>query len=122
MKSSIICVLLACPVLVAPIRLEAGSVSTESDVKRAFEQYTGMHLAFDRADLPDGRYFETMPPLSKGEQLRAARIALKESKKYPAGYLKSIGLKCIGIFRECASTKGDGYRPYDSTLQGYRYY
>jgi S1-C subfamily serine protease len=122
MKLSIVSVLLACAVVSAPIGLDAGSVTAESDLKRAFEQYTGIHLAFDRTNLPEGRYYDAMPPLSKGEQLRAARIALQESKKYPAGYLKSIGLKCIGIFRECASAKGDGFRPYDSALHGYRYY
>jgi S1-C subfamily serine protease len=122
MKSTIISVLLACAVLAAPIGLDAGAVTAESDLKRAFEQRTGIQLAFDRAELPAGGYFETMPPLGKVEQLRAARIAFNEANKYPAGYLKSVGLKCIGIFRGCVSTKGDGYRRYDSALQGFRYY
>src|SRR5262249_14201205 len=32
------------------------------------------------------------------------------------------GLKSIGIFDSCVSKQGDGFRPFDKKLQGYRYY
>jgi S1-C subfamily serine protease len=122
MKAIIISVLLACAVVAAPLSSQSRAISEQADLQSAFERLTGVQLVFERADLPDGQYLEIMLPLSAIERVRAARIAIDEAKKYPAGHLKAIGLKYIGIFRGCASTKSDGYRPYDPTLQGYRYY
>jgi S1-C subfamily serine protease len=122
MNSITFAILLACAVVAGPVRPQARAANSQADLKRVFEQYTGVQLVFDRADLPPGQYYDIMPRLTDSEQLRAARIAITEAKKYPAGYLKGIGLKYIGIFRACAAKEGDGYRLYDPTLQGYRYY
>src|SRR5947199_7467277 len=102
MKAIIISVLLFCSIVAAPSGLQTSAVNAKPDLKQVFEQYTGVQLVFNRANLPEGRYYEILPPLSEGEQIRAAQIALREAKKYPAGYPKGIGLKCIGIFRSCA--------------------
>src|SRR4051812_17896508 len=122
MNSITFAILLACAVVAGPVRPQARAANSQADLKRVFEQYTGVQLVFDRAELPPGQYFDIMPRLTDSEQLRAARIAITEAKKYPAGYIKGIGLKYIGIFSGCAAKEGDGYRPYDPTLQGYRYY
>lgn len=87
-----------------------------------FQRQTGARLVFDPADLPAGRYHDIMPSLSPAGQEQAARIAVRELQKLPPGYLKAIGLKAVGIFAACASREGDGYRPYDDKLKGYRYY
>lgn len=89
---------------------------------REVEDHTGGRLVFRRSDLPPGGYHDSMPELDRDGQLRAARIVLAEVRKLPAGYFKAIGLRAVGVFRSCASREGDGFRPYDKGLGGYRYY
>jgi hypothetical protein len=89
---------------------------------REFEAHSGARLVFEAADLPPGSYFDRMPSLDGDGQLRAARVAVAEARKLPAGYLKDVGLRAVGVFAGCASSKDDGFHPYDSTLGGYRYF
>jgi S1-C subfamily serine protease len=87
-----------------------------------FERHTGARLVFQASQLPQGSYHDIMPTLSAERQLAAARLAVAELHKLPQGYLQAIGLKAIGIFDRCVSSWGDGFRPYDAKLGGYRYY
>jgi hypothetical protein len=91
-------------------------------LRGAFEQYSGARLVFDANELPPGQYHDVMNPLTDEEQVRAARIALHEVHKLPQGFLGAVGMKAIGIFQSCVSKSGDGFRPYDEKLKGYRYY
>ncbi len=63
-----------------------------------------------------------MPPLNEEGRLRAARIAVREIHKLPPRYLEKMGLKALGIFAACIANQGDGFRPYDEKLKGYRYF
>jgi hypothetical protein len=54
--------------------------------------------------------------------VRAGHLALREVHKLPPGFLGAVGVKAIGIFQSCVSKHGDGFRPYDEKLKGYRYY
>ncbi len=92
------------------------------ELLQAFTQQTGARLVFDPKDLPPGEYHDVMGVLTEEAKVRAATIALRETRKLPPGYLGKIGLKAIGIFEYCVSHKGDGFRPYDEKLKGYRYY
>ncbi len=104
--------------------LQADEPRTESVAlfQRAFGQYCGARLVFAVKDLPEGAYHDVMPPLDEKAQLRAARIALREVRKLPPRYLEKMGLQAVGIFAACVSNQGDGFRPYDEQLQGYRYF
>jgi len=98
------------------------AAGTLPGLQKDFEQYSGARLVFNPTELPPGHYYDRMPALTGTGQQRAAEIAFSEVRKLPPGYLGSIGLKTIGIFRACVSKQGDGFRPYDAQLQGYRYY
>jgi hypothetical protein len=100
---------------------QAQQSSTQS-LLAEFERYSGTRLVFRAADLPDDGYHDIMLPLSASGRQRAAEICLREVKKYPPGFLGSMGLQAIGVFAGCASRQGDGYRAYDEQLGGYRYY
>jgi S1-C subfamily serine protease len=89
---------------------------------REFAAYSGARLVFQSSELPRGSYHDIMVPLSTSRQRDAAEICLREVKKYPPGFLGAMRLEAIGIFAACASKQGDGYRPYDEQLGGYRYY
>jgi len=91
-------------------------------LEKAFIDYTGSRLVFAAKDLPEGTYHDRMPSLNGEGRLRAARIALREIRKLPPRYLEKMGLKAIGIFAACVSDQGDGFRPYDEQLKGYRYF
>jgi len=87
-----------------------------------FERHSGARLVFAASELPAGSYHDTMPTMTPQRQLAAARLAVAEVQKLPPGYLQAIGLKAVGIFERCVSSWGDGFRPYDTHLGGYRYY
>ncbi|HWG43132.1 MAG TPA: hypothetical protein VN688_10130 [Gemmataceae bacterium] len=93
-----------------------------AQLQKTFADYSGSRLVFAVKDLPEGAYHDLMPPLDEKSQLRAARIALVEIRKLPPRYLKKMGLKAVGIFAACISNQGDGFRPYDEQLKGYRYF
>jgi hypothetical protein len=93
-----------------------------AQLEKAFDDYSGSRLVFAVKDLPDGTYHDRMPPLSEKGRLRAARIALREIRKLPPRYLEKMGLKTVGIFAACVSNQGDGFRPYDEPLKGYRFF
>jgi len=95
---------------------------TLDDYLKAITAYTGTHVVFDSADLPNGKYYDIMTTLSAERKLKAAQLTLREFHKYPKGYLGKIGIKAIGIFNACASKRNDGYHRYDETLKGYRYF
>jgi hypothetical protein len=112
-------IILGLAVLV-PVR--AASPDPVRELQNAFEEYSGARLVFSAEDLPAGHYHDAMPSLSPNGQRRAAEIAVREIHKLPAGYLHAIGLQAVGIFQACVSLDGDGFRPYDEKLKGYRYY
>ena len=93
-----------------------------AQVQAEFEAYSGAKLVFEAEDLPRGRYHDRMPALPEGRRPAAARIALREVKKLPPGFLGGVGLRAVGVFEACVSEHGDGFRPYDDRLKGYRYY
>lgn len=104
------------------IRGEEPSQVSLAQLEKAFRDYSGARLIFVAKDLPPGTYHDRMPPLSEEGRLRAARIAVRELHKLPPRYLDKMGLKAVGIFAACVSNQGDGFRPYDEDLQGYRYF
>lgn len=110
-------VLGALPALVAGDR-----TSAISELSADFERYSGAKLVFAVADLPPGKYHDKMAELSNRRKLSAARIACREARKLPRGYLGAIGLKAVGIFENCVSFQGDGFRPFNDDLGGYRYF
>jgi hypothetical protein len=89
---------------------------------KAFGAYSGSRLVFAAGDLPEGSYHDRMPSLDEDGRLRAARIALREIRKLPPRYLEKMGLKAVGLFAACVSNQGDGFRPYDESLKGYRFF
>ncbi|HTU89439.1 MAG TPA: hypothetical protein VMF69_05020 [Gemmataceae bacterium] len=91
-------------------------------LEKAFTDYCGCRLVFAEKDLPEGIYHDRMPSLNEDGRLRAARIALREIRKLPPRYLEKAGLKAVGIFAACISNQGDGFRPYDEPLKGYRFF
>jgi hypothetical protein len=91
-------------------------------LEKAFADYSGSQLVFAAKDLPEGSYHDRMPSLNEEGRLRAARIALREIRKLPPRYLEKMGLKAVGIFAACVSNQGDGFRPYDETFKGYRFF
>lgn len=95
---------------------------TVAQAQKAFADYSGARLVFAVKDLPEGTYHDTMPSLDEKRQLRAARIALREVRKLPPRYLGKMGLQAVGVFAACASNQGDGFRPFDEQLKGYRYF
>jgi hypothetical protein len=101
---------------------EDGVKESLPQLEKAFTDYSGAYLIFASKDMPEGVYHDRMPPLNDDGRLRAARIALREIRKLPPRYLEKMGLKAIGIFASCASNQGDGFRPYDEQLKGYRYF
>jgi S1-C subfamily serine protease len=88
----------------------------------AFEARTGARLVFSEADLPAGNWFEIKRELPAARRADAARIALAEAERLPAGFLGSIGIEAIGLFDGLASSQGDGFRPWNDDLGGYRYF
>jgi hypothetical protein len=116
--------LLACLLLVAARPCHAGQPAAETleQVQAAFRAHSGAQLVFHADQLPRGSYHDRMPSLEIPRRLRAARIALREVHKLPAGYLRSAGLETVGLFAACVSEQGDGFRAYDEDLQGYRYF
>jgi S1-C subfamily serine protease len=93
-----------------------------ADLRQQFREHTGCELVFDAADLPAGSYFDKLVPLAAADRETAAEIAVREARKLPRGFHKTIGLKATGVFAACVHSKGDGYRPKDAALGGYRYY
>lgn len=94
-----------------------------SRLSTQFQQYTGVPLVFDRADLPPSdQYFDKMPSLRESARADAARVLLNESKKYPPGFLGRVGIEAVGVFSACVSAGGDGYRPFNAKLGGYKYF
>jgi hypothetical protein len=91
-------------------------------LEKAFTDYSGSFLIFAAKDMPEGVYHDRMPSLNDDGRIRAARIALREIRKLPPRYLEKMGLKAVGIFASCVSNQGDGFRPYDEQLKGYRYF
>jgi hypothetical protein len=91
-------------------------------LEKAFSDYSGSYLIFAAKDMPEGVYHDRMLSLNDDGRLRAARIALREIRKLPPRYLEKMGLKAVGIFASCVSNQGDGFRPYDEQLKGYRYF
>lgn len=106
-------------ILVRSLALAEDSIP---QLERAFHDYSGSRLVFAAKDLPEGAYHDHMPPLNEAGRLRAARIALHEIRKLPPRYLEKMGLKAVGIFAACVSNQGDGFRPYDESLKGYRFF
>ena len=91
-------------------------------LRRAFHDASGAELVFSRADLPRGGWFEQMPELDAAQRVDAARILVAEARHYPAGWLGALGLHQVGVFAGLASSDGDGFRPWDDELGGYRYF
>jgi hypothetical protein len=104
--------------------MPAGEPAKESlaQLEKAFGDYSGSQLVFTVKDLPEGTYHDRMPSLNADGQLRAARLVLQEIRKLPPRYLEKIGLRAVGIFAACISHQGDGFRPYDEALKGYRFF
>ena len=93
-----------------------------AQLQKAFHDHSGARLVFAAKELPEGTYHDVMPSLDEPGQLRAARIALREIRKLPPSYLEKMGLKAVGIFAACVSHQGDGFRSYDESLGGYRFF
>jgi hypothetical protein len=118
------------PLLVLPFPIIFVSVSAAqqpigdslTQLEKTFADYSGARIVFAAKDLPEGTYHDDMPSLNAEGRLRAARIVLREIQKLPPRYLEKMGLKAIGIFAACISRQGDGFRPYDEHLRGYRYF
>ena len=113
---------LAALVLVPMLAAAPARADDLAALSREFESWTGAALVFDRAELPTGRWFEQMPALAAKDRERAARILVAEARHYPKGWLATIGLRSVGVFAGLASDRGDGFRPWDDELGGYRYF
>lgn len=113
------------PLLLAALGVAAPANTAEPELdalRRQFDQYSGARLVFHRADLPQGRYYDILEPLTHSMKVEAATICVNEARKYPPGYFGEIGLKAVGVFAACVSKTGDGFRAYDRQLGGYRYF
>lgn len=92
------------------------------DPEAAFEALTGTALVWSRDEIPDEVLFDRTPALPVERRAAAARILLREARKYPPRFFERIHLERIGVFAACVSEHGDGFRTYDDELGGYRYY
>ncbi len=101
---------------------QAGKHDKLAEVVAAFEARTGAKLVFTEAEIPAGEWFDIKIELDAARRLDAATIALAEAKKYPTGFLGQLGLEAVAIFDGLASSEGDGYRPWNDELGGYRYF
>ncbi len=110
--------------LLAPApRADAVDLDGELDVlTAAFTARTGARLVFTSADLPAGSWYDVMNELEPARRVQAARLAIVEAHKYPAGYLGALGLRTVGVFDGLASRTTDGFRPWSDALGGYRYF
>lgn len=106
----------------APPSSKTTTRESESELRGEFARIAGAKLVFDADELPPGEYHDEMPSLAPNRRITAAKIAIAEARKLPPGFLKHIGMKCVGIFEACVSKTGDGFRPYDKDLKGYRYF
>ncbi len=86
-----------------------------------FEDWTGATLAFTRAALPPGRWYSLMRPLSGERRTQALKLAVREARRYPRGYLRAIGLKTFGLFSACGAKVNDGFHEWSEELGGYAY-
>ena len=100
----------------------SGRVDELTALRRAFAAQTGAELVFAADQLPDGTWYPRMPGLDRRQQLDAARLLVAEAGHYPRGWLGELGLRKVGVFAALVSDRGDGFRPYDPALRGYRYY
>lgn len=96
--------------------------SQTTQLAAAFREYSGAEIVFEHSALPPGVYHDLMVPLSADRHPAALKIALGEVRKLPKRFLQNVGIKAIGVFASCASRQGDGFRPYDKELKGYRYF
>lgn len=87
-----------------------------------FEEWTGSRLVFSRDDTPDEVLYATTPELNREKRRLAAEILLREAKQYPRGLFRKVGLHTIAVFAGCGDPKGDGFRPWMDSLNGYRYF
>lgn len=108
--------------LSSSLRASDPAPETLAQLQKAFSDYSAARLVFTVKELPEGSYHDVMPPLDEKARLQAARIALREARKLPPRYLGRMGLKAVGIFAACISNQGDGFRPYDEELKGYRFF
>ncbi len=111
--------------LIVSVSLVSGQEPAKESLpqlEKAFTDYSGSRLIFATKEMPEGSYHDRMPSLDDEGRLRAARIALREIRKLPPRYLEKLGLRAIGIFAACISNQGDGFRPYDDKLKGYRFF
>ena len=86
-----------------------------------FERYSGAQLVFFRENLPPGKYYDILKPLTDARKAKAAEICVAEVRKFPRGYLRKIGLSTIGVFAACVNKTGDRFHTFDKKLGGYRY-
>ncbi|MFO0744626.1 MAG: serine protease [Myxococcota bacterium] len=92
------------------------------DPEAAFEALTGADLVWSRGEIPDEVLFDRTPPLPVEKRAAAARILLREARKYPPRFFEHVHLRKIGVFAACVSDHGDGFRAFDDQLGGYRYF
>ncbi|MFT7578565.1 MAG: S1-C subfamily serine protease [Myxococcota bacterium] len=98
------------------------AASPLDDAVAAFATHTGARLVFHAADLPSGRYYDRMPVLDEAQRTEAARVLLREARKYPRGYLSAMGMQAVGVFEALVSDKSDGFRPFNEAHKGYVYF
>lgn len=102
--------------------VSVGVAHPASTPEARFEAWTGAKLVFSRDEAAPEVLYETTPELSAERRRRAAEILLKEAQNYPRGLFGRIGLKSFAVFAGCGDSRGDGYRPWVESLNGYRYF
>ena len=93
-----------------------------AQLRAAFQDHSGIELVFEASELPAGVYHDLMVALPTARRAAALKIAAYEARKLPKYFLHEVGIKAIGVFDSCASRQGDGFRPFDKQLGGYRYF
>ena len=110
------------PMLLLLFPIVASADPLAEAVNTFAESTGGVRLVFERGELPKGGWYDELRALDAEGRLAAARIAVEQARMYPPGYLRGIGLSTIGLFAACVSKTGDGFRPYEVELDGYRFY
>ncbi len=110
------------PLVLLLLPLAASADPLAAAVHEFAETSGGVRLVFERGELPKGGWYDELRPLDAEGRVAAAQIAVAQARMYPPGYLRGIGLETIGLFAACVSRTGDGFRPYEVELDGYRFY
>jgi hypothetical protein len=102
-----------------------GSATARADeaaeLQAQFEDHTGIPLVFEKKALPPGPWYRVLVPLEPERKVEALKLVVREMKRYPRHYLKSVGLTVFGLFAGCGAKTNDGFHEWSESMKAYAY-